>query len=1278
MREISGMKQKRRFISLILTVALLLPILAPVTSAQAAVPSLGNVIDAEVDGTTLILTVDNGSTPSDLLTLEVCAEDVLWINYQPDSVASSPRTPVIDPNLVWDGAVATIDTSSDPISIQTDKMLVEIEKEPCRMTVKKADGTTLFWEPQSGGIYHDGVRFVRQDSTNMYGIHSFDCFDENGNLLRNDNEDPAAAGQQGNSGGPFLWSSAGYGLLIDSDGGYPYTNSSDNKMEFYYGGVPVEGRRYEKDNLEYFILLGGPKEIMKSYSKITGKSPMFPKWAQGFSNFEWGIDQNELMEMVDTYRAKNIPLDGYAFDYDWKRYGEDHYGEFQWNTGNFPLAATTALKDAMDGKGVKMIGITKPRVVTKLGDGTPTEQGKDAANGGYFYPGHNEYQDYFVPVIVRSIDPYNPAERTWWWNHSIDAFTKGIVGWWNDETDKVSAGGAEYWFGNYTTQHIAQSLYEGQRSQTQDSVRVWQTGRNYYSGAHRFATSMWSGDVATQFYKGERVDWAAGLNEQKATLLSTINNGQLKWGSDGGGFNENSGTVENPSPELYTRWLQFESVVPVFRVHGNLNQQRQPWYYGYTAEENVKASIQFRYSLLPYFYSYEREAYESGLGLVRPLLFDYPSDDNVKDYSDAWMVGDWLLAAPVTERGQSCKWIYLPAGNWIDYNRGTTYTGGQYIPYSLDSESWSDLPLFIKEGAIIPSQEVQDYVGQKEIDRIFVDVFPASQTTEFQYYDDDGTSYDYENGEYFIQNISSQKSSGEVTIGISAKTGSYLNDVDYYYLAVHGQAAAGVTENGVKLNQYADLNALLAAGGAGWANSKDVYGEVTYVKTEAGAKNSNSIVVSGSSTLSLDGQKYEAEYSSLSGQTVQGQPEVDNNHSGFSGTGFVDNIETDQAALTFYTKTSNAGDYELTLRCSNGDQVDKSLSAYVNGTYCGQVVIPVTTNWDSWEDVEVLLPLSAGNNSITFKYDQTDGDTGYANIDYLTVPFEPNVFTVEAEDSALYGAAKTNQNHWFYSGSGFVDSMVSQDAEVAFELYLPEAQIYTADFRFSNGTQSTKTLSLYVNETYVDSIDFPSLGGDWNVWQTVSSNLKLLQGRNKISLRYGAGDSGNVNIDKLTVPAGGASCPVNLLDNGDFERPSGFDSNWTEWHPSGQDLAYGVNSGSDTNPPQSPQERDKRAYFYNSASYQQSIHQAVSVDNGSYSVEAYVKVLNTVPNTARMEIANYGGSAIYVDMPQPGTGWHRIKADNVPVTNGYIDIGFYCSSPGGTTVHVDDVRLYKN
>lgn len=132
-------------------------------------------------------------------------------------------------------------------------------------------------------------------------------------------------------------------------------------MEFYYGDIITEGRRYSKDDVEYYIMLGDPETIMTGYYKITGTSPMMPKWSLGFSNFEWDIDEEELLEMVELYRAKNIPIDSYAIDYDWKEYGEDNYGEFTWNTNNFPSATTTSLKTNLDAKGIKLIGITNTR-----------------------------------------------------------------------------------------------------------------------------------------------------------------------------------------------------------------------------------------------------------------------------------------------------------------------------------------------------------------------------------------------------------------------------------------------------------------------------------------------------------------------------------------------------------------------------------------------------------------------------------------------------------------------------------------------------------------------------------------------------------------------------------------------------------------------------------------------------------------------------------------------------------------------------------------------------
>ena len=990
---------------------LLTSIFALVVPASASVESLGNVINATVSGSTVTLTIDNGSEPSDdILEIQICESDILKVNYRPDGVASSASTPIIDPEFSWQTVSAQIDVSGDPITISTGDMQISISRNPCRMTVKNGDGETLFWEPDTGGVFHDGVRFVRSGGQNMYGLSSYACFEGNGELLRNNTTKEIMAGQQGNSGGPFVWSTAGYGILVDSDGGYSVLESNSNKLEFYYGDTTTATRRYFKDNVEYYIMFGEPEDIMENYSHITGKSPMLPEWSLGFSNYEWGINQSELYEMIELYRAKDIPIDSYGIDYDWKQYGNDNYGEFAWNTVNFPDAATTALKTAMLNEGIKLIGITKPRIVTKLSDGSVTQQGSDAEAGGYFYPGHAEYTDYFYPVTVRSIDPYSAGCREWWWEHSEDAFDKGIVGWWNDETDTVASGSANYWFGNYTTLHLSQAIYEGQRGYTNDDVRVWQTARNYYPGTQRYATTIWSGDVGTQFAIDENIWWTNGLNDQKAIMLSTINNGQMKWGSDGGGFNQNTGTIENPSPELYTRWLQLAAFSPVFRVHGNFNHQRQPWYYGSTAEENAKAVIQLRYSMMPYIYSYEYKALEKGVGLVKPLLFDYPDDPNVANYSDAWMFGDWLLVSPVTERYETTKWIYLPAGTWIDYFTGLEYQGGQYIAYAVNGESWTDVPLFIKEGAIIPTQKVFDYVDEESITELEIDIFPDSVQSQFLLYDDDGSSYDYEDGVFFKQSISARDNgTSGITVSLGSAEGTYDSSYASYILKLHGSAASSVTSGGSGLTKYDGLDALRSAASEGYAVGKDIYGDVTYVKVDAGV--SRNITATGSVPQSADGMRYEAEDASLSGDSTDGMAGSNNNHTGYTGTGFADKFEADGAAVTFRVNGKTAGQYPVDIRYSNGGASAASLSIYVNGTFIRKVDFAQTSNWDSWATITEDLPLAAGANSIKLEFDSESGDTGYVNIDNIYVPFLPDIAAYEAESAALHNGPARATNH---------------------------------------------------------------------------------------------------------------------------------------------------------------------------------------------------------------------------------------------------------------------------
>lgn len=1248
----------------------------PVAPAHAYVSSLGNVIGTSVSGDALTLTIDNGAEPNDdILEILVAKDHILKVNYRPNGVASSASTPMIDPNVTWSSVGATIDTSGDPIEISTSEMIIEIDKSPARMTIKKGDGTTLLWEPTGGGVFYDGVRFEHDTSHHIYGIRSFNAFEDEGDLLRDDNAHAAHAGEQGDAGGPFMWSTAGYGVLVDSDGGYPYTNSSTGKLEFYYGGTPTEGRRYSKTNVEYYIMLGDPYKVMGAYADITGETPMMPKWSLGFSNFEWGMNQAELESIVETYRAKNIPIDAMALDYDWKKYGEDHYGEFKWNTSNFPDAATTDLKTQMDSEGIKLIGITKPRVVTRDFGGNRTDQYDDGQAGDYWYPGHAEYTDYFIPVSVRSVDPYDAPVRSWLWQNSEDAYDKGIVGWWNDETDKVSSGAAQYWFGNFTTTHWSQAMYEGQRSYTSDAQRVWQAARTYYPGAQRYGTTLWSGDIGVQFKKGDHVGWAAGMMEQRPVMLSSVNLGQAKWGMDAGGFNQSI----NPSPELYARWLQFGAMTPVFRAHGNYNQQRQPWHYGSTAEEIAKSAIHLRYSLMPYLYAYERQAYEDGVGLVRPMLFDYPTDNTAANYTDAWMFGDWLLTAPVVEEGQTVKEIYLPAGTWTDYYRGHAYTGGQTIQYPVNADSWTDIPTFVKQGGIIPTQAVQDYVGQSEVDVIEVDVFPDTTETSFTYYEDDSTSYDYEGGAWFEQILSTQDNGGSgVEFTVEAGSGTYTPEVDYYLVKLHGGAGTSVTLNTGAMTSYADLNALKAASGEGWAVGKELYGEVTYVKLAAASGSAKSVVVSGSTSVGATSMLYEAEEASLSGDSTSTQASVNTNHSGYSGAGFVDGLDDAGAAATFYVDVPSGGDYDVSLRYVNATGSAKTVSLFVNGNRVGSTSLESLANWDTWATQTETLPLTAGRNVVTYKYYSEAGDTGNVNLDYITVPFHPEQGKVEAENATLSGGAGTNTDHWFYTGTAFVDNLMSTGAQAAFTVEVPAAGSYEVALRYANGSGSSQTISTYVNGVKDGQISLTSPGTNWNLWEEHTQTLSLNAGTNTITYRVDSGDSGGVNLDRLVVAASTPVTPaseVNLLDNPGFERTA-HNSNWTEWHPSGQAVAFGVDSGNGVNPPESAWTGSHRAYFYAPGAYQQSIHQVIDVpqNNATYKLEAWVRLKNTTPTTARAEVSSYGGSALYYNIANDGV-WKYITIDNIFVTSGQIDVGFYVDSPGGTTLHIDEVSI---
>jgi alpha-glucosidase (family GH31 glycosyl hydrolase) len=315
---------------------------------------------------------------------------------------------------------------------------------------------------------------------------------------------------------------------------------------------------------------------------------------------------------------------------------------------------------------------------------------------------------------------------------------------------------------------------------------------------------------------------------QRQRMLSAIDVGEMWWGMDGGGFHG------HPSAENYARWIEFDAFAPICRVHGSHLQRRQPWIYGQTAARAATAALDLRYRLMPYIYSYAWHEHVAGIGLVRPLMFSWPQDPRVRNDYSAWMFGRWLLVSPVVHRHQRFKHLYLPPGLWTNYFTGKIYRGGATVTLQLDSQNWTDIPLFVRAGAIIPTQPLLQYVGQHPVTTVTVQVFPGRRASHFDYYDDNGRNYAYEHNEYFLQRIAVGRNAVGIDLTLGTPRGSYRPALRHFVFAVHRARARRVDLDGRALPEVADRAALEKCHGACWATGHDRFGEVIYIEAAAG------------------------------------------------------------------------------------------------------------------------------------------------------------------------------------------------------------------------------------------------------------------------------------------------------------------------------------------------------------------------------------------------------------------------------------------------------------
>jgi len=522
----------------------------------------------------------------------------------------------------------------------------------------------------------------------------------------------------------------------------------------------------------YFIAGDNPDDIIHGYRSITGKAPIMPKWALGFwQSRERYKTQDELLGVVAEYRKRNIPFDNIVLD--WFYWPQDKWGNHDFDSLRFPDPKGMINKLHDEYNAHIMISVWG-----KFYEGI--ENYKKMDEKGYLYKDNirKGRKDWVYPGYKNTFyDAMNPDARKMFWEMIREKlYTKGIDAWWMDASEPdihsnlppeerkafmnpTALGPGAQYFNAYPLCN-AKGIYEGQRSANPDQ-RVFILTRSAYAGQQRYAAATWSGDVGAR-WEELKLQIPAGLN----FCISGI----PYWTTDIGGFaverkyEQATGALLEEWRERNTRWFQFGTFCPIFRVHGQFPYREifniAP--IGHPAYRTMVDYVHLRYRLMPYIYSLAASVYFDDYTIMRPLVMDFLHDTAVYNISDQFMFGPALMVCPVYQPGQRSRSVYLPDANgWYDLYSGKFFKGKQQLEMPAPYER---IPLLVKAGSIIPVGPKIQYALQKTDEPIDIYVYTGADA-RFLLYFDDGTSYSYEKGKYVRIPLVYSEQNHTLTIG---------------------------------------------------------------------------------------------------------------------------------------------------------------------------------------------------------------------------------------------------------------------------------------------------------------------------------------------------------------------------------------------------------------------------------------------------------------------------------------------------------------------------------
>ena len=425
--------------------------------------------------------------------------------------------------------------------------------------------------------------------------------------------------------------------------------------------------------LDYVVFAGGADAVMHSFRSLAGHVPAMPDWIFRYIHCRERYDtQDELLSAARRFHEAGIPVGTIVQDWQW-------WGKYGWNAMRFdedkypdPKAMTDELH-AMDQHLMLSVWSKISR---------DAELGKEAAARDFYIEG-TEWIDFFQP----------DAARFYWDNFSARLLPTGIDAWWQDATependdlkgrrigpDKIPGE----WYRNAYPLKVVQTVYEGLRRDQPDRLPVILT-RSSFPGIQRYGAVTWSGDVGN--------DWET-LRRQIVGGLGQMAAGLPWWTYDAGGFFRPADQYTDADyQERMIRWIQASVWLPFMRVHG-YQSHTEPWEYSPDTERRFLAAVAQREALQPYILEQAAKVWNEDYTLMRPLIFDFPDDEEALKQDCEWMFGPDYLVCPVTEGGVSSWKVYLPENEsgWEDIRSGARYDGGRYAEVPVDLEA---IPVF--------------------------------------------------------------------------------------------------------------------------------------------------------------------------------------------------------------------------------------------------------------------------------------------------------------------------------------------------------------------------------------------------------------------------------------------------------------------------------------------------------------------------------------------------------------------------------------------------------